>query len=110
MFFLFQHIAGISFPIIEKNNQHTKNLNSVWISDFIRLLKKFNLQLKLRQTNIKQHQRENDRFIMDDVHQYTLSTHQLKLLNACRLYLQVIFLSEITNLDGDTIIYGTTYT
>ena len=45
---------------------------------------------------------------MGDVHQYRLSTHQLKLLNACRLYLQVIFLSEIIKLDGHTIIYGTT--
>ena len=43
---------------------------------------------------------------MDDVQQYTSSIHQLELLNACRLYLQVTFLSEITNLDGDTIIYG----
>ena len=43
---------------------------------------------------------------MDDVHQYTSSIHQLELLNACRLYVQVTFLSEITNLDGDTIIYG----
>ena len=45
---------------------------------------------------------------MDDIHQYTSSIHQLELLHACRLYLQVTFLSEITNLDGDTIIYGAT--
>ena len=83
-------------------------INSVWITDFIRLLKKFKVQLKLRNTNINQHQRQNDRFIMDDVHQYMSSTHELELLNACILYLQVTFLSEITNLDGDTIIYGAT--
>ena len=45
---------------------------------------------------------------MDDVHHYTSSIHQLELLNACRLYLQVTFLSEITNLDGDTIFYEAT--
>ena len=45
---------------------------------------------------------------MDDVHQYTPSTHKPELINACRLYLQITFLSEITNLDGDTIIYGAT--
>ena len=53
MFAWFQHIAGTSFPILEKNHQPTKHLNSVWTSDFIRLLKKYNFQLKLRQTNIK---------------------------------------------------------
>ena len=72
------------------------------------IIKKFKVQLKVRSTNIKQHQRQNDRFIIDDVHQYTSSIHKLELINACRLYLQVTFLSEITNLDGDTIIYGAT--
>ena len=72
------------------------------------IIEKFKGQLKLRNTNIKQHQRQNDRFIMDDVHQYTSSTHKLELIDACRLYLQNMFLSEITNLDGDTIIYGAT--
>ena len=45
---------------------------------------------------------------MDDVHHYTSSIHRLELLNACRLYLKVKFLSEITNLNGDAIIFGTT--
>ena len=108
MFSRFQHIAGTSFPILEQNTQSTQHINSVWITDFIRLLKHFKLQLKLSNTNIKQYQRQNDRFIMNDVHQYTLSTHKLELISACRLYLQVTLLSEITNLDGDTIIYGAT--
>ena len=52
MFSWYQHIAGTSLPILEQNNQPTKHLNSVWVTDFIRLLKKFNVQLKLRNTNI----------------------------------------------------------
>jgi len=71
MFAWFQHIAGISFPILEENRQPTKHLNSVWSSDFIRLLKMYTVQLKLGQTNIQKNQRENDRLIIDDVHNYT---------------------------------------
>ena len=41
---------------------------------------------------------------MDDVHQYTSFTYQLKLINTCRLYLQVSLLSEVANLEGDSII------
>ena len=108
IFSWFQHIAGTYFPILEQNTQPTQHINSVWISDFIRLLKKFKVQLNIRNTNIKQHQQQNDWFIMNDVHQYTSSTHKVKLIKACRLYLQVTFLFEITNLDGDTIIYGAT--
>ena len=108
MFSWFQHIAGTSFPILEQNNQPPQHINSVWIKDFIRLLNKFNVQLKLRKTNIRKHQRQNDRFIMDYMHNYTSSTNQLQLLNACRLYHQITFLSDITNIAGDKILQGAT--
>ena len=104
----YQHIAGTSFSILEQNNQPTQHLNSVWITAFIRLLKQFNVQLKLRKPNIRKHQRQNDRFIMDDIHKYTSSITTLKLLTACRFYLQITFLSDITNLVGDKIIQGAT--
>ena len=45
---------------------------------------------------------------MDDVHKYTSSITTLKLLNACKLYLQITFLSDITNLARDKIIQGAT--
>ena len=45
---------------------------------------------------------------MDDIHKYTSSTNQLELLNACRLYLQITFLSDITNIAGEKIIQGPT--
>ena len=108
MFSWYQHIAGTSFPVLEQNNQPTQHLNSVCITDFIRLLKKFNVQLKLSKKNSRKHQRQNDRFIMDDIHKYTSSITTLKLLNACRFYLQITFLSDIANLAGDKIIQGTT--
>ena len=101
MFSWFQHIAGTSFPILEQSNQPTQHINSIWIKAFIRLLNKFNVQLKLRKTNIRKHQRQNGRFIMDDMHNYKSSTNQLLLLKACRLYLHITFLSDITNIAGD---------
>ena len=45
---------------------------------------------------------------MDDIHKYTSSITTLKLLNACRFYLQITFLSDITNLAGDKILQGAT--
>ena len=43
---------------------------------------------------------------MYDIHTCTSSIRQLKLLNACRLYLQVTFISEITNILSHTSICG----
>ena len=45
---------------------------------------------------------------MDYMHNYTSSTNQLQLLNACRLYHQITFLSDITNIAGDKILQGAT--
>ena len=52
----FQHISGTSFLILENNNQTIEHLNSIWITDFIRLLKQFKVQLNLQSTNIKRPQ------------------------------------------------------
>ena len=106
MFTWFQHIVRTTLPILENNNQTTEHKNSIWITDFIWLLKKHKVQLKLRSTNVNQPQRVNDRHIMDDIHQYASSIQQLNLLHACRLHLQITFISEITNIAGDTMIYG----
>jgi len=44
--------------------------------------------------------RANDRFIMEDLADQALPRHKLEHLNACRMYLQVTTLSEITDHTG----------
>ena len=46
---------------------------------------------------------------MDDVNKSILSTIDLEKLNACRLHLKVIFLSDITNNQGNRLIKGILY-
>ena len=48
-------------------------------------------------------QRRNDKCIMDDLTRSPSSNIQLIQLNACRLYLNIIHLSDIVNPDGKTI-------
>jgi len=48
-------------------------------------------------------QRRNDKCIMDDLTRGPSSHTQLIQLNACRLYLNIIHLSDIVNPDGKTI-------
>ena len=40
---------------------------------------------------------------MDEIIKFRLNIYQLKTINACRLYLQVFYLSETTTPDGKTI-------
>ena len=46
-------------------------------------------------------QRSNDWYIMNDIHIYIKSTITLQQMNAYRLYLNVTFISEMVNTQGD---------
>ena len=48
-------------------------------------------------------QRNNDKCIMDEILSSHLTKHKLIRLNACRLYLQITHLSDMTEGDGKTI-------
>ena len=48
-----------------------------------------------------QSQRSNDRCIINDINTYIKSTITLQRMNAYRLYLNVTFISEIVNTQGD---------
>lgn len=58
------------------------------------------MTLYIRKAFLPSLPRENDRPFMDFFIQCRFSVTQLKLLNACRFYLQVIFISDITTTDG----------
>jgi len=48
--------------------------------------------------------RENDRYLMDDISNHSLPCHQLEKINACRMYLQVTTLAEITDNIGEALL------
>ena len=65
---------------------------------------KYNVALKLQGTFVTKYQRQNDRHIMNDiVTTITFITSRKKLL-ACRLYLQVMFPSDITDIKGTSLL------
>ena len=48
-------------------------------------------------------QRRNDKYIMDELTRGSSSHKQLIKINACRLYLNIIHLSNIVNSEGKTV-------
>jgi hypothetical protein len=44
--------------------------------------------------------RQNDVLLMDEIMKYNLTSSQLCSINYCRIYLQVLLLSNITTADG----------
>ena len=67
-------------------------------------VKKYKVELKLRDIFITKHQRHNDRHILDDIITHTSSILSRKKLLACRLYLQTSLLSDISDIKGTSLI------
>ena len=51
-------------------------------------------------------QRENYSYLMDEINKNISSTIDLERINAYRLHLQVMFLSDITNNQGNNLLNG----
>ena len=73
-------------------------INSLWLNDLFRLLKKYNVELKLQDTIVKKSQRQKDRHIMNDILTTINSTSSRKKPLACRLHFQVTLLSSISDI------------
>ena len=44
----YQHVSGISFPVLEQHPFNLDYINSLWLNDFVRLQKKYKVELKFR--------------------------------------------------------------
>ena len=100
----YQHVSGLASPILERHPHRVTYINSCWLNDFVRLLKKYNVEINFKTTYVQPLQRENDYFLMDTILTNYSSLITIKKLHVCRLYLQVTLLSDITNLKGDKIL------
>ena len=60
----YQHVSGLTSPILERNPQNVNYINSCWLNDLVKLLKQNNIEIKLSNTHLHPIQRENDSFIM----------------------------------------------
>ena len=103
----YRRASGITYPIVEETPWPITYVNSTWMNEFIRFLRKCSIQLKLQKKNIQKKQRHNNRFTMHDMLSMTSSTTMLEGMNTCRMYLQVTFLSDLTNNAGTRISLST---
>ena len=99
----YQHASRITLPILERTPWTISYVNSAWMNDFNMRLRKHSIKLKLQKKNIPTKQRHNDRCIMHDILSMTSSILIQTVINACRMHLQVTFLSELTNTAGNRL-------
>jgi hypothetical protein len=83
--------------------QHTTPshyIESPWVKSVQSFLHTCNASIYIPSLGTTKLFRTNDRLIMDIASSLSLPTHELQNINRCRIYLQVMNLSEISNSNG----------
>lgn len=97
-----QQVSELIHPILNKETS-PKFINwmpNTWITDYKKVLVELEGEVKIHDCWVPTLQRKYNVSIMDYLSQYINDRDTLKILNNCRLYLQIFTLSEITSIDG----------
>jgi hypothetical protein len=90
--------VGVSYPILEYPERPLPHIESVWIASMRQFLAHTKAAIQLDNPCVLPPQRENDAYIMDFIincNHYTPT--EIRKLNYCRLYLDVVLLSDCTS-------------
>jgi hypothetical protein len=93
-----QYCAGTKIPVMEDTVVKLPHLEAEWLVSLRQFLHAVGGRLELDETFVAPLQQEGDAFLMDiAMKSGKFKPVQLKLLNFCRLYLNVLLVSDITN-------------
>ena len=97
--------CGMSSPFFSLDyHKWQPILTPTWFTHFWSLLSLCNISLSITHHWSYTPPRVNDQFLMDILYPVIPSTHVLYCINACRIYLQIITLSDLTSLDGTKLL------
>jgi hypothetical protein len=103
----FQYNAGVGYHILENTHTPLPHLEGVWIPTVREYLADLSGSLQIAQAKIQPLQRQGNQFVMDVVLGSKLfKPREIKFLNYCRLYLQVLSLSDMYNAQGNALAVG----
>jgi hypothetical protein len=99
-----QMSAGVGFPLLQRPSVIIPHLDGFWIKSIRSFLSASNAFMTLSEPNPIALQREKDFYLMEvAMASKKFSARDIRIVNACRLYLQVHTASDITSPDGFTI-------
>jgi hypothetical protein len=103
----FQLCAGVGYPVFLQPEQQLPDLEGHWLVSIRNFPTHIDGALELTKTHIQPLQCTGDLFLMDKACNSGLFTPaKLKLLNYCRLYLNVLTLSDVTDAKGNRFAPG----
>jgi hypothetical protein len=84
--------------------QYAKWIDNTWISDCWKFSHRAHIEVDIESHWVPRLLRQGDIALMDMALTFQLDNYQLRCINTCRLYLQVVTASEITTAHGDKIL------
>ncbi len=99
-----QMTAGTSYSILQRVYEDLPHLESRWLTSMRTFMADINATLELDDTGVPSIQRHDDKHIMDAILESNKFTAaQIRRLNFCRLYLQAITISDLTDATGKAL-------
>jgi hypothetical protein len=96
--------VGVSFPVLEQPTQALPHDESKWLSSLRSFLATQKLSIHLDEPGIPPLQRTHDSYLMDHILQSNHCTAaEVRKLNYCRLYLNVVTVSDIAQPSGNRV-------
>jgi len=99
-----QLISGLSSPILEATQRPILYLSTSLLTETRRFLSEIQCTITIPAATTPPYPRANDTHLMDHLNSPNYTTQKLQHINACRLYLQVITLSDICNGRGSHVL------
>ena len=99
-----QLISGLSTPILEATQRPILYLPTSLLTETRRFLSEIQCTITIPAATTTPYPRANDTHLMDHLNSPNYTAQKLQHINACRLYLQVITLSDICNGQGSHIL------
>ena len=98
---LYQIASGITTQILENSAWKVDYVNSVWTAHLIKVLQKYNSQIKIENLFKIEPQRANNTSIMEnELSSNDKSSLTTKQFNTCRMYFGINFSSELHSANG----------
>ena len=97
-----QYAVGVSTPILEHVQVELLHLESKWLSSVRSYLADIKAGIQLDSPGVPELEREGDSFIMDRIlASKRFTSHEIRLLNYCRLYINAVTIADLTTTAGD---------
>ncbi len=103
----FQYMAGVGYNIFENTSTALPHLEGIWIPTVREYLHSIEGSMQIAGMKIQPLERHGDQYIMDvAIDSDCLSQREIKFINYCRLYLQVLTISDLCNAAGTELAEG----